>query len=64
LRQDVDAPQIGVEAIAESDIDDAIHAAEGDGGLGAVAGERIKALTGATCEKDSESVFHAEPEKQ
>ena len=38
LGENVDAAQIGVEAVGESDIDDAIHSAEGDGGLGAVAG--------------------------
>jgi hypothetical protein len=64
LRKDADAAQVGVQAVAESDIDDAVHAAESDGGLGAVSGERIKALTGATCKKDSERVFHGKPEKQ
>jgi hypothetical protein len=67
LGEDVNAAQVGVEAVGESDIDDAIHASEGDGGLGTVAGKRIKALSGAACEKDSESVFHghgATPEKQ
>jgi hypothetical protein len=58
LGEDVDAAEIGVEAVGESDIDDAIHASEGDGGLGAVAGKRIKAFSSAAREKDSESVFH------
>ena len=63
LGEDVDAAQVGVEAVGESDVDDAIHSTEGDGGLGAIAGERIKALSGATGEKDSESVFHGTPGK-
>ena len=59
LRENVDAAQIGVEAVGKSDVDDAVNSAEGHGGFGAVARERIKALTGASCKKNSESVFHA-----
>src|SRR5271166_420189 len=58
LGEDVDAAQIGVETVGKSDINDAIHSAEGDGGLGAVAGERVQALSSAAGKKDSESVFH------
>jgi hypothetical protein len=58
LGEDVDAAQVRVEAVGESDVDDAIHASEGDGGLGAVASKRIKAFSSTACEKDSESVFH------
>jgi len=56
--EDVDAAQIGIEAVGEGDIDDAIHSAEGYGGLGAVASKRIEALPGAASKKDSERVFH------
>ena len=38
LRKNVNAAQVGVEAIGESDVNDAVHAAEGDGRLGAIAG--------------------------
>jgi hypothetical protein len=58
LSEDVDAAEVGVEAVGESDIDDAVHASEGDGRLGAVASERIKAFSSAAGKKDSESVFH------
>src|SRR6202035_5761307 len=58
LRKNVDAAQIGVEAVGESNVDDAVHSAEGDGGLGAVSSERIEAFSGTACEKNSESVFH------
>ena len=58
LGEDVNAAQVRVEAVGEGDVDDAVHASEGDGGLGAVASKRIKAFSGAACEKDSESVFH------
>jgi len=58
LSEDVDAAEVGVEAVGESDIDDAVHASKGDGGLGAVASERIEAFASAAGEKDSESVFH------
>jgi hypothetical protein len=58
LREDVDAAQVGVEAVGKSDVDDTIHAAEGDGGLGAVASKRVEAFAGTAGKKDSESVFH------
>ena len=58
LRQDVDAAQIGVEAVGERDVDDAVDAAEGDGRLGAVARERIQTLTRSSRQQDSESVYH------
>jgi hypothetical protein len=65
LGKNVDAAQVGVEAVGESDVDDAIHSAESHGGLGAVASQRIKALSSAAGQKDSESVFHGiTPEKQ
>jgi hypothetical protein len=58
LSENVNAAQIRIEAVGESDIDDAVHSAESDGGLGAVASERIEALSGAAGKKDSECVFH------
>ena len=44
LGEDVDPAQVGVDAVGERDIDDAVDAAEGDGGFGAVARERIQPL--------------------
>ena len=58
LRENVDAAQIGVQAIGKRDVDDAVNAAEGDGRLGPVASERIEALSSPARKKNSESVFH------
>ncbi len=44
LGEDVDLAQSGVDAVGEGYVDDAVDAAEGDSGFGAVAGERIKPL--------------------
>jgi hypothetical protein len=58
LGEDVNAPQVGVDAVGKCDVDDAIDAPKGDSRLGPVASERIEALTRATCEQDPKSVFH------
>src|SRR5271156_71512 len=58
LGEDKDAAQAGVDAVGERNIDDAVDAAEGYGWFGAVAGERIEALAGASSEQDSERIFH------
>ncbi len=47
LGKDVDPPQVGVDAIGEGDVDDAVDAAKGDGRFGAVASQRIQPLTRA-----------------
>ena len=44
LREDEHAPQVAVDAIGKRDVDDAVDAAEGHGGLGAVARERPEPL--------------------
>lgn len=62
LGEDVDAAKIRIEAVGEGNVDDAIDAAEGHGGLGAIASERIEALSGAACQKHPESVFHNGPQ--
>jgi hypothetical protein len=49
LSEDVDAPEIGVEAVGKSDIDDPIYAPEGHCGLGAIPSEGIKSLAGTSC---------------
>src|SRR5208282_1115324 len=51
LRENKDAPQAGVDAIGKRDVDDTVDAAEGYGGFGAVAGERIEAFPGAPASK-------------
>ena len=58
LRQDVNATQVGVDAVGERDVDDAIDAAEGDGRFGAVARQRIKTLTCSSGQQNSEGIFH------
>src|ERR1019366_2233500 len=58
LSKDVNSAQTGVHAIGKGNVDNAVNAAEGDGRLGAVAGERIKALACASGQPDSERIFH------
>ena len=48
LGEDVDVAEVGVDAVGEGDIDDAVLAGEGNGGLGAVAGQGEKPLSSAT----------------
>ena len=62
LREDVDAAQIGVQAIGKSDVDDAVDAAEGHRGFGAVASKRIESFSGSACQKNPESIFHYTPQ--
>ena len=47
LREDVDLAQLGIEAIRQRDVDDAVDAAEGHRRLGPVARERIESLAHA-----------------
>ena len=58
LRQDVDLAQVGVDAVGQRDVDDAIDAAEGDGRLGAVASQRVQALSRAASQQDSQGFSH------
>jgi hypothetical protein len=53
LREDVDVAEVRVDAVGEGDVDDAVLAGEGDGGLGAVAGERGEALASAPCKQNA-----------
>ena len=62
LGEDVDAAQVGVQAIGEGDVDDPVDAAESDCGLGAITSERIESLAGAACQKNPESIFHYCPQ--
>lgn len=43
LGEHVDAGDAGVDAIAYGDVNQPVFARDGDGGLGAVAGERVEA---------------------
>jgi hypothetical protein len=60
LRGDEDAPQPGVDAVAEREVDDPVGTAEVDRRLGAIFGERIEALAGAAGEHDDDGVFEQE----
>src|SRR5205807_7958809 len=57
LGEDVNAPQIGVDAVGKGDVNDAVDAAKGDCGLGPIASERVETFSGATGQQDSEGVF-------
>ena len=56
LREQEDALETRVEAIADRDIDDAIFARQRHGGLGAILGEREKSRPGATTENDRDDI--------
>ena len=58
LREDEDAAQIAIEAIGKGDVDDAVNAAERNGGLGAIARERPKPLALAARQQHTDRVAH------
>ena len=58
LRQDEDAAQIAIDAIGKGDVDDAVDAAEGHGGLGAVARERPQPLALAARQQNADGIAH------
>ena len=58
LGEDVDVAQVGVDAVGEGDVDDAVLAGERNGRLGAVAGEGEEPFAGATGEQNTERVSH------
>ena len=58
LRQDENAAQVAVDAIGKRDVDDAVDAAEGDGGLGAVARERPQPLALSACQQNADRIAH------
>ena len=58
LGEDEDAAQVAIEAVREGEVDDAIDAAERDGGLGAVARERPEPLALAAGQENTDRVAH------
>src|SRR5205807_3212320 len=58
LSENENAAEIGIDAIGESDVNDAIGGAERDGRLGAVARERPQTLALTAGEKNDKSVTH------
>ena len=58
LRQHEHAAQAAVDAVGERDVDQPVLAGERDGGLGAVARERVQARAGAAAQDDGDRVVH------
>ena len=58
LREDVDAVEVAVDAVGDRDVDQAVLAGDGHGGLGAVFGERVEAGAAAAAEDQAEDVAH------
>ena len=58
LGENVDSPQVRVDAIGEGDIDDAVDAAEGDGRFRPVARQGIESLPRPSRQQNSQGVFH------
>ena len=56
LRGDEDAPEAGVEAVAEDEVDDAVGAAEVDGGFGPLLRQREEPFADAAGEHDDQDV--------
>src|SRR3989442_1832789 len=61
LRKNVNPAQIGVDAVGEGDVNNAIDPAEGNGRFRAVARERIEPLAGSSCQKNSQRIFSGAP---
>ena len=58
LGEDVDVTQVGVDAVGQGDVDDAVLTCKGDGGLGSIASEWKKPLARTTGEQDSKRISH------
>ena len=56
LRRDEDAAQPGVDAIAEGEVDDPVRPAEKHRRFGAISGQRIQTLAGASREQDDKGI--------
>src|SRR6185437_16160559 len=59
LRENVDLAQVGIHAVGKGDVNNAVNAAEGDGGLGTIASKGIKPFSGPSGEQNSERIFHS-----
>ena len=56
--RDVDVAEFGVDAVREGEVDDAVLAGEGDGGLGAITGEGEESFAGTTGEENTKRISH------
>ena len=61
LGEDVDLAQVGVDAVGERDVDDAVVAAKGNRGLGAIARKGEEPFAGSACKQYTECVSHRVP---
>src|SRR2546430_16539636 len=61
LRENVNAAQIGVDAVGEGDVNNAIDPAEGNGRVRAVARERTQPLAASSRQQKPQSIFHGAP---
>ena len=58
LGEDVDVAQVGVDAVGEGDIDDAVLAGERDGRLGTIAREWEKPFAGTASQQHTKRISH------
>ena len=58
LSENVDAPQIGIDAIRKGNVDDAVDSAKSHRRFSTVASERIQTLACTAGQQNSKSVFH------
>ena len=58
LGEDIDVAKLGVDAVGEGEVDNAVLAGEGNGWLGAVAGKGEKTLASSTGEENTKRISH------
>jgi hypothetical protein len=58
LGEDVDVAKVGVDAVREGDVDDAVLAGEGDGRLCAIAGKGEESFAGTTGKQNAKRISH------
>jgi len=58
LGEDVNVAEIGVDAVGESDIDDAVLTGEWNGGLCAIAGKGKEPFASTTGEQNTKRISH------
>ena len=58
LGKDVDATQIGVDAVGQRDVDDAVLPGKRNGRLGTIAGQGKQPFTGATGKQNTKRISH------
>jgi hypothetical protein len=61
LRQDNDLVHLGVDAIAQREVNEPVNASKGDGRLRTIPGERHQPLAPSTRHDEGQRVFHLKP---